>query len=572
MIKKEVIIRNLLLLILSLSLISTDGYGQRSRESSKKSSQKAREQKSRESSKEKAKGTKGAKDSKDQKASSKSASREDDCSPSAGLSRSREPRNLAQLQDRIRALLSKPELAAANVGIKITTLDGQVVFEENASKLLVPASNMKLYTTAAALEKLGADFRIRTSVYSYSRPDQTGQIKGDIVLYGRGDPSLGSRFNNDAESVDALALLARQLVNAGVKSVDGNLIADESYFRGSPLGYGWEWSDIQWSFGAEVSALTFSDNSVDVAIKPSSVPGEACFVAVTPDVGYVGITNQIQTSQPKTKREVGIYRGLEDNSVLVWGNLPVGDTGFQSRIAVHKPAAFTGYLFKEALRQVGIIVKGDVLVADSSRLSVVKPVDPTRDRLVELASIQSQPLAELVRVVNKFSQNLYAELLLRTLGKMKGSAELDSDTAGVEVVKEWLASVGVDTKILSILDGSGLSRRNLITASATTELLKYMSRRPLREPFEASLPVAGIDGSLTKRMVNTTAANNVKAKTGTVNNVTSLSGYVTTAGGDPLVFSIIINNFTPGRSQSRAVEDEICLLLASFVCKLGGAK
>jgi D-alanyl-D-alanine carboxypeptidase/D-alanyl-D-alanine-endopeptidase (penicillin-binding protein 4) len=476
------------------------------------------------------------------------------------------------LQNKIQAQLDQEGLAAASFGVCVMTeKDRQIVFQQDANKLLMPASTMKLYTTAAALTKLTPDFRIRTSVYAAARPDANGHIK-DLILYGRGDPSLDSNYDPNltgaANEARALDLLAQRLAAAGVKQVDGDLIADESYFHGGLLGQGWEWMDLQWYFGAEVSALTAYDNSIEVTVSPGNKLGGAGIITITPDVGYVAVANYVQTVGAGGARDIGIERGLEDNTLVIWGTIPIKDNEFHSRVAIHKPAGFTAALFQAALNRVGIKIVGKTKIADSSLRSAARPADPEKNKLIELASVESLPLSEMVRIVNKFSHNLYAELLLRALGKLKGNDKINTDEAGADVVKEFLHTVGIDTSLLRIMDGSGLSRRALVSARATTQLLDYMSRQPNFEIFQNSLPIAAIDGTLARRMAGTAAARNVHAKTGTLTNTSALAGYATSAAGEPLVFCIMFNNLTTDPTRALAAENNICALLASFQGKL----
>ncbi len=477
---------------------------------------------------------------------------------------------LAKLQEQIAVLLKQPEFAAAGVSVRIITqASGKVVFEKNPEKLLKPASNMKVYTTAVALETLGAEYRIRTSVYAQTKPDSQGNIKGNLILYGRGDPTLASAYVDEAKPFD---LLAKQLLDTGVKNIEGDLVADESYFRGSPLGQGWEWLDIQWPFGAEISALTASDNKFDIEIKPGAKVGDPCQILTTPNVEEVSIINRLETVEAKNTREIGLNRGLADNSLLAWGKLPLDDTGFSAKIAFHQPAKLAANLFQQALKRAGIVVTGKVVFVDASLRSSLRssltPTEPEKNKLIELAVIESPPLSEIIRIVNKFSQNLYAELLLRTIGRVKGQIEKDSDDAGIEIVKNFLRQAKIDPANLAIYDGSGLSRRDLINVLSTTELLRYMSKSSNFETFHNSLPIAGVDGTLRRRMSNTVAQEKVQAKTGTLSNTSSLSGYVTSAVGETFIFSIMIDNFTPEFRQALTVQDKICEYLANFTEKI----
>lgn len=471
----------------------------------------------------------------------------------------------AALQQSLREVIERQEFTTALVGVHIVkTASGEVLFQHEAGKMLMPASNMKVYTTAAALAYLGPDYRLRTSVLANTRPDESGNIKGDLVLYGRGDPSLASSFVEPAQPFEKLAA---QLATAGVKQIEGDLVADESFLRGSPLAPGWEWTDLQWPFGAEVSALTCYDNSVMISVTPGEKVGDPAIITFTPDVGYMSADNRVVTVKARTARDIGLKRGLSDNKVSVWGEIPVGDSPFQARLAVHRPAAYAGAIFKAELAKAGIIVKGTVKVADASEVSQVAPAD--LERLTELAAIDSPPLSELVRVVNKFSHNLFAELVLRTLGRVKGKPELDSDAAGLTLINDLLTAAGIKTVTpLKLRDGSGLSRRTLLSAEATTQLLNYMARQPVAQVFKDSLPIAAVDGTLTRRMFGTPAANNVQAKTGTLDGTSSLSGYVTTAAGETLSFSIIINHYTDEVRKAIMAQNEICELLAGFQEKL----
>lgn len=473
---------------------------------------------------------------------------------------------LLQLQQQISKLLNQPEFLTAGVTLRvISQASGQVVFEKEPEKLLKPASNMKLYTTALALESLGADYRIRTSVYSEEKPNKEGKIKGKLVLYGRGDPSLASTFRDETKPFE---FLAKQLIDVGVRTIEGDLIADESYLRGSSLGQGWEWLDIQWQFGAEISALTAYDNKFDVEIKPGLKVGESCQILLNPNVGEVSLINKVETLEAKSPRQIGLNRGLADNSLLAWGTLPIDDTGFSTKVAFHKPAKLAALLFEQALKRAGVILKGKIIVVDGSLRSPLPPTEPEKNGLIELAYVESPPLSELIRVVNKFSQNLYAELLLRLVGKIKGLPNKDSDEAAIEVMKDFLSKANINSNSLGIYDGSGLSRRDLVNVLSTTKLLHYMSKSPNFEVFLNSLPVAGVDGTLRRRMSNPTTQQNVKAKTGTLSNTSSLSGYVNSAAGETFIFSIMVDNFTSEFKQALVLQDKICEYLASFAYKV----
>jgi len=462
------------------------------------------------------------------------------------------------------ALLSSAEFSGSRWGIAVISLnDGKLVYEKNGDKLFTPASNMKVYTTAVALDLLGADYRWRTSVYAAAEPDPSGTINGDLILYGRGSPDLVA--TNKADNNNSLEELARSLANRGVKRVRGNVVGDESYFRGNPVGEGWEWNDLQWYFGAEASALSVNGNSVDVSVAPPTKAGEQPIVTTSDDDGYVQVTNNVATVERGASYRIGINRGLSDNKVNVWGEFPAGSRGYGVSLSVHHPSLWAARLFAKALRSQGITVDGQISSRDS-RVPEKERLDP--QRMVELASASGKTLGEIVRVTNKLSVNLYAELILRTLGHERRALLFESeprgrergdDEAGVGIIRLWLARAGIRSDHLALHDGSGLSRLDLITPVATAQLMAAMRRTNSGQVFLDSLPVAGTDGTLGGRLPS--LMGRVQAKTGALTYDNALSGYLTTGNGKSLVFSIISNDHA---SQGNAIRliDRLVLALA----------
>src|SRR6185369_3702241 len=269
------------------------------------------------------------------------------------------PKTLPELQARISQILAKPELAPAMVGIKVVSLDtGRVLFEENAQKLLRPASNMKLYTVAAALDRLSPDFRFVTSVYSSAKPDAAGVVRGDLTIYGRGDPSLAARFNN-GDYFKAIDDLASRIVAAGVKRVEGDLIGDESYFVGPKYGAGWEWEDLTWSYGAEVTPLTINDNALDLFIKPGPTEGQPALITTGPPDPLLTIVNKVTTGAKGAKRELSIHRGLNENTITITGSIAIDDVaGYRGGIGISHPALLFVYLLRNSLAQKGVVIAG----------------------------------------------------------------------------------------------------------------------------------------------------------------------------------------------------------------------
>jgi D-alanyl-D-alanine carboxypeptidase/D-alanyl-D-alanine-endopeptidase (penicillin-binding protein 4) len=392
-------------------------------------------------------------------------------------------------------------------------------------------------------------------------------VRGDLIVYGRGDPTFSATFN-DGDYYKAIDDLAARIVAGGVKRVEGNLIGDESYFTGPPLGFGWEWDDLQSADGAEVSALSVNNNALDVFVKPGASAGAPATVTTGPVTSVVRVVNHLTTGPRGTRRDVTVIRPLGENLLEVSGSVPLSDAtasdkGYVGSYALTHPALLFVEMLRNSLAQRGVVVTGQTQTVDA-RARGNLPLQTSA--LVEIASVQSQPLSVIAAQTLKPSQNLYAELLLRTLGRVAGTVDPKVNTvdAGIEVVRAFLRDAGIGPREIVMADGSGLSRHNLITADTTVRLLIYMSRHRYAVPFRDALPIAGIDGTLKNRMKGTPAAGNVRAKTGTINTVATLSGYVTSAAGERLAFSILLNNYTEAPGERRIYLDSIAVMLASF--------
>lgn len=482
------------------------------------------------------------------------------------------PKTVEELRARIQEVLRRPELAPSQLAVKIASLDtGRTLYEENAEKLLHPASNMKTYTVAAALDRLTPDYRFKTSAYVPVMPDAAGSIRGDLIIYGRGDPTFAASFNN-GDYYKAIDDFAARIAATGVKRIEGNIVGDESYFTGGRLGYGWEWDDLQWYYGAEISALTVNDNSLDLFVKAGASVGAQAVVSTGPVTPLVSIVNRATTSPQGTRRNLKVVRPLGTNIIEVSGTVPLGldatDKGLIGSIAVPNPALVFVYMLRSSLASKGVTITGQSQTIDARGRAGL----PLRtESLVEIASVQSPPLSVIAAQTMKPSQNLYTELLLHTLGKtaapngLAASSERTSADDGIEAVKTFLRGAGIEPRGNFVqADGSGLSRHNYITANGTVQLLTHMNTHRFSAVFRDSMPIAGVDGTLRTRLRGTPAAGNLRAKTGTISGVASLSGYVTSAAGERLVFSIILNNYPEESSSRRSHVDAIALLLASF--------
>ena len=488
--------------------------------------------------------------------------------PLSAASQTAAPKTLAELQTRISQIVSKPELGPAMIGIKVTSLDsGRVLFEENAAKLLRPASNMKIYTLATALDRLSPEYRFTTSVYAPARPDAAGVIRGDLRIYGRGDPTIAARFNN-GDYLKAIDDLAARIVAAGVKRVEGDLVGDETYFVGPKYGAGWEWEDLTWYYGAEVTPLTVNDNALDLFIKPGAAVGQPAVITTGPPDPLLTIVNRVTTSAKGLKRDISIHRGLGENTITISGTIALDDRGYTGGIGISHPALLFVYLLRSSLSQKGVVITGKSRVTGEVALPSVSSVTSVAQE--EIATLQSPPLSVIASQTLKPSQNLYTELILRTLGKLPPVPtatpipNATSEELGLEAVKAFLKTAGIRPESLVLDDGSGLSRGDMITAEASVQLLTFMSKHRYAEVFRDALPIAGVDGTLRNRLKGTPAENNLRAKTGSLSSATSLAGYVTTAAGEKLAFSIMVNNYPRDVEPRTACIDPIAVLLASF--------
>ncbi len=491
------------------------------------------------------------------------------------------PKTLPELQTLISEIIAKPQLAPAMVGVKVVSLDtGRVLFEENSGKLLRPASNMKLYTVAAALDKLSPDYRFKTFVYSTRKLDASGVLRGDLMIQGRGDPTFAARFNN-GDYLKAINDLAARIASAGVKRVEGDLVGDETYFVGPKYGSGWEWEDLTWYYGAEISPLTVNDNALDLFIKPGRDVTALAVITTGPPDPLLTIVNKVMTASKGTKRELNIYRGLGENTVTIVGNIAIDDPGYTGAIAISHPALLFMYLLRTALAQKGVVITGKSRTTGTVNQPAIPLIPELANTMgaplpkiqLEITTFESPPFSLIAAQTLKPSQNLYTELILRTLGTMTlppptmPPIRQTSENLGIEAVKAFLKTAGIAAESLRFDDGSGLSRSDMITADATVQLLTFMNKHRYADVFRAALPIAGVDGTLRNRMRRTLAENNVRAKTGSLSSAASLGGYVTTAAGEKLAFAIIVNNYGNDVDPRATCIDPIAVLLAAFNAK-----
>lgn len=456
-----------------------------------------------------------------------------------------------QLADELAKLADAAALRRARVGVAVMDLSTREwLFDSNGAQPLIVASNNKLVTTAAALELLGPDFEFRTTVSAVGKVLSNGVLDGDLLLVGRGDPNISGRFHQ-GKTTAVLEEWAAAVAQAGIRSVRGGIVADESYFDRQHLHPGWPPHQFQAWYSAPVSALTFNDNCVFLTVRPGAKPGDTAVASTDPSTSYVDLVTTCRTTKARLGgNQVLVSRRKGENRLTISGEIRAQGAPFQTWITIHEPALYLGTVFAEVLESKGIRVGGAVrLLAPPLR------IEPAATR--ELITTTSL-LKDAVAVANRHSQNLYAELLLKTLGREKGGQ--GTWVAGAGVVEKFLRDAGVAGAI-SYFDGSGLARTNRFSARQLVQLLCYANGRRWGGFYLHSLAEPG-EGTLSRRLDG--LKGHLFAKTGYIAGVSALSGYLDTRGGRLLAFSILVNDFRSSLADVRDAQDAICLKLAEY--------
>ncbi len=455
----------------------------------------------------------------------------------------------AQMDD----IFNDPNFSNAHWGVLIQSLEtGEYFYKRNENKLFIPASNLKLFTSSAGLILLGDDYKFTTNIALRGRMDGSTLI-GDLVIQGRGDPTLSGRFYNN-DLVKVFNDWADSLSKLGIDEITGNIVGDDNEFDDLGLGEGWAWDyESDW-YAAQSSALSFNDNCVDLVITADKLTGDAK-IDINPNTKYVAVVNKVLVVNNDSATSINAYRERGTNLITVFGTIRKSDS-VKTFITVNNPTQYTMVVLKEVLESKGISVGG--FSVDIDDLS--SPIE--NHELVKLFTYYSPNLREIVKIINKNSQNFFAEQVLKTIGLEKEN--FGSIENGITVCNSVFQEMGINPENMIMVDGSGLSRLNLVTPKQIVSLLNFMYQNKYYLPFYNSLPIAGIDGSLANRMKNTKAENNVRAKTGYIGSVRSLSGYVNTADNEPIAFSIIVNNFTVPLKLAENIQDLVCIRLANL--------
>jgi serine-type D-Ala-D-Ala carboxypeptidase/endopeptidase (penicillin-binding protein 4) len=500
----------------------------------------------------------------------------------------------------IASLLSDPAVARDHWGIMITGMDGAPIYSLNEGQLFQPASNAKLFTTAAAMAVLGLKTTFETKVVARGVMDGTTALKGDLVLVGGGDANLSGRDipyvaakpgqREDVATSPPLHFLeaiADQVAATGLKVVNGDIVGDDTLFPWEPYAQDWSIDDAVWGYGAPVSALTINDNQIKVTVSPGEAAGAPATVVIDPVVPqYYTLDVAVTTGEKKSGNHIQMERALGSKVLRVYGAIAFDAKPDEEEVAIHDPAEYAAVALKQMLEARGISVTGVAraqhrvpTVPDGFMTQMRRPGQeqaivnggveggsclstPSDTSEKMLASHTSAPLSDDVTVTNKVSQNLHAELWLHHLGKRTFCSD-GSTVAGARLVRAFLEHAGVDKDDFVFFDGSGLSGHDLVAPRATARLLQYASTQPWFADWKASLPVSGVDGSLQGRFTKPPLTGKVFAKTGTLGEARALSGYVECASGRTVIFSIMSGNHLPQTSSDREAMDKIVAAIAA---------
>src|SRR5579863_5768086 len=470
--------------------------------------------------------------------------------------------DVERFRQRVEAALTATGAEKGEWGVLVAdAATGDVLYARNADAYFMPASNAKLFTTAMALATLGPDYRVRTTVAGDGPVDSNGLLSGNLVLIGRGDANLSNRkfpFEKKEERAGppekVLAQFADGVAARGVKEITGDVVADDSLFQHEKFPSGWLVDDILWSYGAAVSAIAINDNTFVLELRPGAREGDSARYEAGLAADFYTVENSVLTAPRGSEEKLAVARDPGSRLIHVSGTIPLDAQTRRLTIAIEEPAEFAASLLARLLAARGVKIDGQPRArhAGDPALAAAPP------QLV-LAEHASVPLSDEIRLTNKNSENLHAELLLLLSAHEKTGARNYEDA--LKFASDFLKAAGIADGDVALSDGSGLSRRDLVTPRAVVQLLRYAATQPWGELYRSTLPVAGEDGTLSDRMKNTPATARVFAKTGTIGHGNALSGYATTLRGEHLLFSILGNNNNLHAQDANKVIDAICVAM-----------
>ena len=464
-------------------------------------------------------------------------------------------RGAKALQSDLSSYYRAPAFQNAVWGVLVRSLKtGETLFSLNPGTFLMPASNMKVVTMAAAAERLGWDYTFVTTVVA-TGPVEGGVVKGDLVVVGSGDPSLGGR---PTEGPSVVERWADQIRAKGITRIEGRIIGHDNVFDDEGFGQGWAWDNLAYGYSTPTSGLAFGENVVRLSFTPGATGGAPVSVTAKPEGSGLVVEAAVATAPQGGDTDISVTRQPGSRMLGVSGSVPAGKTDVTQTVSVENPTEFMAGAFRQALISRGIDVAGGAIDVDAL------PAPPDVRAGETLVSYTSPPLSEIGKVLLKVSQNLYADTLLKAIGRPADGGPATT-REGRRVLRAVLEGWGIAPDQYIQADGSGLSRYNYLTANVLVAVLTRMyTDERHRAAFTDGLPIAGVDGTISSRMKDTKAQGNARAKTGSIANARALSGYVTSSDGEPLVFSMIVNNFNVPQSQADAIIDRAVVRLADF--------
>jgi serine-type D-Ala-D-Ala carboxypeptidase/endopeptidase (penicillin-binding protein 4) len=460
--------------------------------------------------------------------------------------------SLKLLQSDLDKIFLSRDFAGSQWRVEVFSLGrSEKLYERESTQLCIPASTNKLITVSVALVRLGPDYQFKTRVLADGSIED-GVLQGNLIIAGSGDPSNSPRFQS-GDPFGTFRSWAQKLKEKGVKAISGDIVGDGGAFEEIPFGQGWEWNDLIQAYAAPVSALQFNENLISIHITPGLTRGGFAFIEASPLKDYLSIDNNILTDGENSAAKIRIQRSGDKELLALHGSVPLKAAGINRDVSVQFPVRYYLSALIHALREEGIELS-------ATGLREIRSYDSPSSSLLWINL--SPALSEIIKPLLKESLNLYAETMTRVLGlelRKEGSF-----SKGREAIEETLSEMGVEKESYSYADASGLSRHNLVSADMLVRILKFMYGRPSFQFFFDALPIAGCDGTLENRMKGTVAESNAHAKTGTLSNISAISGYVRTRDGEMLAFAMIANNFLLSKSRAESAQDAAIVRLANF--------